>query len=44
MVGAARENINRQLADWRAAKLLSRIGGYYCLENTATFELLARGD
>jgi CRP-like cAMP-binding protein len=44
MVGAARENVNRQLAEWRAGRLLSRIGGYYCLNDPAGFELLARGD
>jgi CRP/FNR family transcriptional regulator, cyclic AMP receptor protein len=44
MVGAARENINRQVGEWRTANLLSRIGGYYCLEDPAAFELLARGD
>jgi CRP-like cAMP-binding protein len=44
MAGAARENVNRQLAEWRAGRLLSRIGGYYCLDSPADFELLARGD
>jgi CRP-like cAMP-binding protein len=44
MAGAARENVNRQLAEWRARRLLSRIGGYYCLDSPASFELLARGD
>jgi CRP-like cAMP-binding protein len=44
MAGAARENVNRQLAAWRAGRLLSRIGGYYCLDSPASFELLARGD
>ena len=32
MVGAARENVNRQLAEWQGMRLLSRISGYYCLE------------
>jgi CRP-like cAMP-binding protein len=44
MAGAARENVNRQLTEWRAGRLLTRIGGYYCLESPADFELLARGD
>ena len=44
MVGAARENINRQLTEWRSGGLLSRIGSYYCLENPTALELLARGD
>jgi CRP-like cAMP-binding protein len=44
MVGAARENINRQVGEWRTGRLLSRIGGYYCLEDPAAIELLSRGD
>jgi CRP-like cAMP-binding protein len=44
MVGAARENINRQLTEWRRGRLLSRISGYYCLENPSAFEPLARGE
>jgi CRP-like cAMP-binding protein len=44
MIGAARENVNRQLADWRRARVLSRISGYYCLDRPATFGQLARGD
>ena len=43
MVGAARENVNRQLAEWRRHRLLSRISGYYCLEDPAAFEPMARG-
>jgi CRP-like cAMP-binding protein len=43
MVGAARENVNRQLAEWRRHGLLSRISGYYCLEDRAVLETLARG-
>jgi hypothetical protein len=43
MVGAARENVNRQLADWRRQRLLSRISGYYCLEDPTLLETLARG-
>ncbi|MEC9368462.1 MAG: Crp/Fnr family transcriptional regulator, partial [Pseudomonadota bacterium] len=33
MTGSARENVNRQLNDWRADKLISRISGYYCIDN-----------
>jgi CRP/FNR family transcriptional regulator, cyclic AMP receptor protein len=44
MAGAARENVNRQLTEWRTGRLLSRIGGYYCLEDPPGFELLAGGD
>ena len=40
----AMTNINRQLTEWRRARLLSRISGYYCLENPSAFEPLARGD
>jgi len=44
MAGAARENVNRQLAEWRASRLLSRIGSYYCLDDPAGLERLACGD
>jgi CRP/FNR family transcriptional regulator, cyclic AMP receptor protein len=43
MIGAARENVNRQLAEWQRHRLLSRISGYYCLEDPAALEPLARG-
>jgi len=42
MIGAARENVNRQLAEWLKSRLLSRIGGYYCLNNPSALEPLAR--
>ena len=35
MAGIARENVNRILADWRRRKLVTRLSGYYCLENRA---------
>jgi hypothetical protein len=41
MVGAVRENINRQLAQWRKAKVLSRISAYYCIECRQSLERLA---
>lgn len=44
MVGAARENINRQLADWNRAKVLTRISAYYCIESPQTLERLADRD
>lgn len=44
MVGAARENVNRQLNDWCRAKLLARISGYYCLERPQAFGPLADHD
>jgi CRP/FNR family transcriptional regulator, cyclic AMP receptor protein len=33
MAGAARENVSRVLNDWKRAGTISRISGYYCLEN-----------
>jgi CRP-like cAMP-binding protein len=44
MVGATRENVNRQLTEWRRQRLLSRIGGYYCLVSASAFEPLGRTD
>jgi CRP-like cAMP-binding protein len=44
LIGAARENVNRQLAEWRKSGLLSRISGYYCLSDASSLEPLARGD
>jgi CRP/FNR family transcriptional regulator, cyclic AMP receptor protein len=33
MAGIARENLTRVLSDWQRHKVLSRLSGYYCLEN-----------
>lgn len=33
MTASARENVNRQLAEWRATGLVSRISAYYCIED-----------
>jgi CRP/FNR family transcriptional regulator, cyclic AMP receptor protein len=33
MTGIARENLSRVFNDWRRRKLVSRLSGYYCLEN-----------
>jgi CRP/FNR family cyclic AMP-dependent transcriptional regulator len=33
MAGIARENVSRILNDWKRRQLVSRISGYYCLEN-----------
>ena len=33
MAGIARENVSRILNDWIRDKLVSRLSGYYCLEN-----------
>jgi CRP/FNR family cyclic AMP-dependent transcriptional regulator len=38
MAGIARENVNRILTDWTDHKLISRLAGYYCLENKAAIE------
>jgi CRP/FNR family cyclic AMP-dependent transcriptional regulator len=35
MAGIARENVSRILNDWQRRKLVSRLSGYYCLENKA---------
>jgi CRP/FNR family cyclic AMP-dependent transcriptional regulator len=38
MAGIARENVSRILNDWMRAKLVSRLAGYYCLEDRAALE------
>jgi CRP/FNR family transcriptional regulator, cyclic AMP receptor protein len=38
MAGIARENVTRVLNDWERHKVVSRISGYYCLENKAQLE------
>jgi CRP/FNR family cyclic AMP-dependent transcriptional regulator len=38
MAGIARENVSRILNDWIILKLISRLSGYYCLENKAKLE------
>jgi CRP/FNR family transcriptional regulator, cyclic AMP receptor protein len=38
MAGIARENVTRVLNDWERQKVVSRISGYYCLENKAQLE------
>jgi CRP-like cAMP-binding protein len=35
MAGIARENVSRILNAWKRRKLVSRLSGYYCLENRA---------
>ena len=35
MAGIARENLSRVFNDWRRRKLVTRLSGYYCLENKA---------
>jgi CRP/FNR family transcriptional regulator, cyclic AMP receptor protein len=38
MAGIARENVNRVLRDWANRSLVSRLAGYYCLENEAALK------
>jgi CRP/FNR family cyclic AMP-dependent transcriptional regulator len=38
MAGIARENVSRVLNDWVSRSLVSRLAGYYCLENMAALK------
>ena len=38
MAGLARENVSRILKDWTDRSMVSRLAGYYCLENKAAIE------
>jgi CRP-like cAMP-binding protein len=38
MAGIARENVSRILNEWIRLKLISRLSGYYCLENRTKLE------
>ena len=38
MAGMVRENFSRILQDWIRRSLVSRLAGYYCLENKAALE------
>jgi CRP/FNR family transcriptional regulator, cyclic AMP receptor protein len=42
MAGIARENVSRILNEWIRTKLVSRVSGYYCLENKEALEREAR--
>jgi CRP-like cAMP-binding protein len=42
LVGAARENVSRVLNDWKREGHVSRISGYYCIEDRAALTALAR--
>lgn len=42
MTGTARENVNRQLNSWRKENLVSRISGYYCIENRVRLTEIAK--
>jgi CRP-like cAMP-binding protein len=41
MAGIARENVSRILNDWKRRKVVSRLSGYYCLEDKAQLRLEA---
>src|SRR5262245_52849995 len=43
MAGIARENVSRALNDWANRSLVSRLAGYYCLENRAALNREADG-
>jgi CRP/FNR family cyclic AMP-dependent transcriptional regulator len=43
MAGIARENVSRVLNDWVHHSLVSRLAGYYCLENKAVLDREAEG-
>ena len=43
MAGIARENVSRALNDWGNRSLVSRLAGYYCLENKAALNREAEG-
>ena len=38
MAGIARENVSRILNEWMRLKLVTRLSGYYCIENKARLE------
>jgi CRP-like cAMP-binding protein len=42
MSGIARENVSRVLSEWRRATVISRMAGYYCLENPAVLRREAK--
>ena len=38
MAGIARENVSRILNHWTRRKLVSRLSGYYCIEDKAQLQ------
>ena len=42
LAGIARENLSRVLRDWMDAALVTRLAGYYCVEDKAALEREAR--
>lgn len=41
MVGVARENVSRTLSQWQRDRLVTRLSGYYCIEDEAALRQLA---
>ena len=42
MTGSARENVSRQLSEWRREQMISKISSYYCLNDLAALRTLAK--
>ena len=42
IAGIARENVSRVLKDWTMRSMVSRLAGYYCLENKAAINREAK--
>jgi CRP-like cAMP-binding protein len=42
MTGSARENVSRQLSEWRREQIIGRISSYYCLNDVAALRQLAK--
>jgi CRP/FNR family transcriptional regulator, cyclic AMP receptor protein len=42
MTGSARENVSRQLSEWRREELIGRISSYYCLNDVEALRQLAK--
>jgi len=42
MTGSTRENVNRQLSDWRKKRIVSRVSSYYCLEDEHKLREMAK--
>jgi hypothetical protein len=38
MAGIARENVSRILKEWTRRSFVSRLAGYYCIENKRALE------
>jgi len=38
LAGVARENVSRVMSDWKRRKVVTRSGGYYCLDAVETLK------